>query len=56
MIQSINMNDHIIQDKGAKNLYIYHFILLISHEESRLFLKNLHGYKCDIDFIKQFNK
>ncbi len=29
---------------------------LISQEECRFFFKNKHDYKCDIDFIQQFNK
>ncbi len=35
-------NDRKIQDMGAENVYIY--------------VQNKHDYKCDIDFIQQFNK
>ncbi len=33
---------------GGENVYIY--------VSCRFFLKNKHDYKCDIDFIQQFNK
>ncbi len=42
-------------------MYIFIFILKVNqyHTKSAVFfLKNQHGYKCDIDFIglQQFNK
>ncbi len=56
MVHSINMHDRKIQDMGAENVYIY-----ISYDSNHtkivvFFLKNKHGYKCDTDFIQQFNK
>ncbi len=44
------MNGHIIQDKGV-NFFIYlSFHIVNITRNSFLFFKNLHGYKCDIDF------
>ncbi len=40
--------DRKIQDMGAENVYIY--------VSCCFFFKNKHDYKCDIDFIQQFNK
>ncbi len=56
MVHSINMHDRKIQDMGAGNVYIY-----VSYDSNHtkivvFFLKNKHGYKCDTDFIQQFNK
>ncbi len=56
MVHSINMHDRKIQDMGAENVYIY-----VSYDSNHtvssfFFLKNKHGYKCDTDFIQQFNK
>ncbi len=41
---------------GAEIVYIY-----VSHDSNHtknafFFSKNKHDYKCDIDFIQQFNK
>ncbi len=62
MIQFITM--HLewsqIQDMGAENLYIYttpYSLVNQFHMKSAVFFsKNDHDYKCDIDFLKQFNK
>ncbi len=48
--------DRTIQDMGAENVYIY-----VSYDSNHtksavFFLEKKHGYKCDIDFIQQFNK
>ncbi len=32
---------------GAENVFTFHAVF---------FFKNKHDYKCDIDFIQQFNK
>ncbi len=31
-------------------------MIQITQKSAVLFLKNKHDYKCDIDFIQQFNK
>ncbi len=54
MVHSINMHDRKIQDMGAENVYIY-----VSYDSNHtkivvFFLKKY--YKCDTDFIQQFNK
>ncbi len=55
MVHSINMHDRKIQDMGAENVYIY-VSYDSNHTKIVFFLKNKHGYKCDTDFIQQFNK
>ncbi len=49
---------YLFKIRGQK-MYIFISIHLVnlSYEECRFFLKkSQHGYKCDIDFIQQFNK
>ncbi len=40
---------------GAENVYIY-VSYDSNHRKGAVFLQNKHDYKCDIDFIQQFNK
>ncbi len=49
-------NDRKIQDMGGRKFIYLHFIWLKSHKKYSFFSKNKHDYKCDIDFIQQFNK
>ncbi len=60
MIQSIkiHLGWKLIQDMGAENVYIYiiSYSSSISQIECLLFSKNEQDYKCNIDFVQQFNK
>ncbi len=48
--------DRTIQDMGQK-MYIFTFHMIqITQRVPFFFVENKHGYKCDIDFIQQFNK
>ncbi len=42
---------------GPENVYIYIISYSYYHTKSDVFFsKSKHNYKCDIDFIQQFNK
>ncbi len=57
MNQSIKMHleYHIIQDMGQK-MYVSFHIVTITRRVMFFFSKSKHNYKCDTDFIQQFNK
>ncbi len=37
-------------------MYLFTFHIIKITQRMQFFFKNKHGYKCDIDFIQQFNK
>ncbi len=37
-------------------MYIFTFHIVKITRKENFFLQNKHDYKCDIDFIQQFNK
>ncbi len=39
----------------GQKIYIFKFHMIQIPQRVQFFLKNKHDYKCDIDFIQQFN-
>ncbi len=50
------MMNHKIQDGRNVYIYIISYLISITQRLTFFYTKKQHDYKCDIDFIQQFNK